>query len=81
LRKVRFSATNKESRLLRHLRQVAYARTHAADLARRLKLTQAPAIASLLVVSAPQPMEAMLIDDNEDASVVMLSDLDQVSWF
>jgi len=71
----------KPDKMLRHLRRVAYARTHAADLARRLKLPQTPNVAGLLVVNAPQPMEAMLADDNEDARVVMLSDLDQVAWF
>ncbi|MDO6415349.1 hypothetical protein Q4F19_13225 [Sphingomonas sp. BIUV-7] len=71
----------KPDKMLRHLRRVAYARAHAADLARRLKLTQTPVVAGLLVVNAPQPMEAMRTDDNEDARVVMLSDLDQVTWF
>lgn len=71
----------KPDKMLRHLRRVAYARTHAADLARRLKLPQTPIVAGLLVVNAPQPMEAMLADDNEDARVIMLSDLDQVRWF
>lgn len=71
----------KPDKMLRHLRRVAYARTHAADLAHRLKLAQTPVVAGLLVVNAPQPMEAMLADGNEDARVVMLSDLDLVTWF
>lgn len=40
----------KPDKMLRHLRRVAYARVHAEDLARRLKLTQTPVVAGLLVV-------------------------------
>lgn len=60
---------------------VAYGRVHAADHARRLKLKQTPVVVGLFVVNAPQPTEAMVTDDKEDARVVMLSDFDQVPWF
>jgi len=70
----------KPDKMLRHLRRVAYARRHVSDLARQLKLDKVPVVAGLLVVRAPQPMEAMLFGADADASVVMLSDLEQVPW-
>jgi hypothetical protein len=72
--------SGKPDKMLRHLRRVAYARRHAADLARQLKLERVPIVAGLLVVRAPQPMEALLTGADADASVVMLSELKSVPW-
>jgi hypothetical protein len=76
----RMSGSGKPDKMLRHLRRVAYARTHVADLARRLNLAVTPEISGLLVVRAPQPMEALAAGGAIDATVVMLADLDAVPW-
>jgi hypothetical protein len=76
----RMLPSGKPDKMLRHLRRVAYARRHAGDLARRLKLDEIPTVAGILVVRAPQPMEAFLPGDKADASVVMLSEIDRVPW-
>lgn len=76
----RTRADGKPDKMLRHLRRVAYARRHVADLARRMRLTMIPEVSGILVVRAPQPIEAMLSGADADASVVMLADLAAVPW-
>ena len=45
-----------------------------------MKLTMIPEVSGILVVRAPQPIEAMLSGADADASVVMLADLAAVPW-
>ncbi|MGH6993411.1 MAG: hypothetical protein ACRED8_05055, partial [Caulobacteraceae bacterium] len=66
-------------KMLRHLRRVAYLRSHAAELVGRLGLTEAPQVSGAMVVRSPQPMEQVQVD-SPDARVVMFDDIDIIPW-
>lgn len=73
-------AGGKPDNLLRHLDRVAYVRTHAADLAKRLKLDAVPQVHGLVVVDTPQPMNFVEANPSIDARFVRRRDLPDVDW-
>ncbi|TNC95047.1 MAG: hypothetical protein FD119_2834 [Stygiobacter sp.] len=72
--------SGKPDKLLRHLRRLAYAREHIADLTKKFKLPQEPIVEGIMVVNAPQPIETLSPEQIPDARVVMLNRLGEVPW-
>ncbi len=73
-------ASGKPDNLLRHLNRVAYVRAHAADLAKRSKLSDIPQIHGMVVIDSPQPMAFSRPHESTDANFVRLNDIGAVPW-
>lgn len=76
----KLTGNGKPDKLLKHLNRVAYIRSNASALVRRLGLKRVPNVHGMVVVHAPQPMEQIASDVGPDGKCVMLTDIANVPW-